>query len=58
MVGKVENLFGELVVGAPVGAVAVGMILAAVFHAVVEDGGSERVGAVAQEAAAVEARVG
>jgi hypothetical protein len=38
VVRKVEDLLGQLVVGAPVGAIAVGVVLAAVFHAVVEDG--------------------
>lgn len=57
VVGKVEDLLCQLVVGAPVCAVAVGMVLAAVFHAVVEDRRGKRVGTIAQEAAAIEARV-
>ena len=58
VVGEVEDLFGGFVVGAPVGAVAVGMVLATVFETVVQDGRGQGVGLVAEQALAVEARVG
>lgn len=57
VVGKVEDLLGQLVVGPPVGAVAVGVVLPPVLHAVVQDGRGQRVRLVAEEGAAVEARV-
>lgn len=58
VVGEVEDLFCGFVVGAPVGAVAVGVVLATVFETVVQDGRGQGVGLVAEQALAVEARVG
>lgn len=57
MVRKVENFLGQLVVGPPVCAVAVGVILPAILHAMVEDGRRQRVRLVAKQTAAVEARI-
>lgn len=58
VVGEVEDLFCGFVVGAPVGAVAVGVVLATVFETVVQDGRGQGVGLVTEQALAVEARVG
>lgn len=58
VVCKVEDLFGHFVVGSPVGAVAVRVILSAVLHAIVHYGRGQRVRLVADEALTVEAGVG
>ena len=57
VVCEVEYLLCGLVVGAPICAISVCVVLAAVLDAVVQDVGREGISLVAHEAAAVKARV-